>query len=63
MRDPAGEEVRRSGLRKIVGKEGSVGEKIACVVERHDDHDEAAQKIDGLEARALDGRGAGNNSV
>ena len=54
--DPAGEEICRGGLRKIVGKEGSVGEKIARVVERHDDHDDAAEKIDGLDARALDGR-------
>ncbi len=56
VRDPAGEEICRGGLREIVGKEGGVGEKVARVIERHDDHDDAAQKIDRFDARALDGR-------
>ena len=55
MRDPAGEEDRGRSPRQILGLEllrGGV-EVFAGVIERHDHHDEAAQRVDGLEPLAL----------
>jgi hypothetical protein len=53
MSDPAREEQRRGCTSQIVGLEGlGAGMKeVADVVERHDDHYESTQGIDGTYAR------------
>ena len=60
MGDPASEEEKRIGAGEISGREVRCGDvkEVAGVIERHDDHDGAAQGVDGLEARTgFDGCG------
>ncbi len=53
MSDPAGKEEGGGGSGKIGRLEGHGGGayKVTDVIERHDDHDEAAKSVDGLESR------------
>jgi hypothetical protein len=48
MSDPAGKEKRVVGLRKIFRLEAQMGEKVASVVKRHDDHDKTSHDVDGI---------------
>ncbi len=50
--NPAGEEQCGGGLREVYGTDSGTTEIIASVVQRHDDHHETAQQIDGFDARA-----------
>src|SRR5947207_2627800 len=52
MRDPSGEEKGGPGLSQIERIKFHFGKKSARMVEGHDDHDQAAQRIDRLETRA-----------
>lgn len=45
MSDPAREEQGVIGLGQGLGFEAEIGEKIPRMVERHDDHDQAAHDI------------------
>ena len=58
MSDPAGEEQGDAGLVQVCGIEqiGAAVEIIPGVIERHDDHDDASQEIDGFYARRTRGR-------
>ena len=55
--DPAREEQRRAGARRVGRADPGDAEEVARVVERHDDHDRAADQVDRFEASA--GRSAG----
>ena len=60
MGDPASEEEKRIGAGEISGGEVRRGDvkEVTGVIERHDDHDGAAQGVDGLETRTgFDGCG------
>ena len=52
MSDPAGEEQGDAGLMKVGGIEqvSAAVEIIPGVIERHDDHDDTSQEIDGFYA-------------
>ena len=52
MGDPSREEDGRGGPRQIFRRErkGDGVKKLADMIERHDDHDRAAQDVDGLNA-------------
>src|SRR5579859_1876134 len=52
MSDPASEEKRSGGTGKVGGFECKCGgaDEVADMVERHDDHDESAKSIHGLDA-------------
>ena len=47
MRNPPRKEERRPGGHRIGGVDGRAGKEVTRVVECHDDHQEAAKKIDG----------------
>ena len=55
MGDPAGEKQNRRGAREVFGGEGLRAgmEKVPRVVERHDDHDDAAQQVERLDTEFL----------
>jgi hypothetical protein len=57
VRDPAREEERRRRLREIDGILAGDAEIVACVIERHDDHDHPAHDVDRLDAHARRGGG------
>lgn len=59
MRDPAGDEERGPGLRRIDGVDGVAAEVVAGVIERHEDHEQAAQEVDGFDAAAGGNAGDG----
>jgi hypothetical protein len=48
--DPAGQKQRRIG--HVARIHPAWAEKVARVVERHQNHDAAAQQVDGIDARA-----------
>ena len=52
VRDPAREEKGGGGTAEIVGLEGEGAgvEIITGVIERHDDHDETTERVNGLHA-------------
>ncbi len=53
MRDHASEKKPSVGVGQILGFKRNVGEEVPSMVERHNDHDQAAQHIDRYQARAL----------
>ncbi len=55
MRNPARQEQRRIGDVARIKSAGS--KEIACVIERHHDHDQTAQEIDRIEASRVRRRG------
>ena len=55
---PACEEESGGGRREIGGRTG-LAEEVARVIERHDDHDDAAKKVDRFEAGAFYRHGFG----
>ena len=59
MCDPTREEKRGPGCEWVGGINRGVGEEVARVVESHDDHEEAAEKIDGGDA--AEGRWCGSS--
>jgi hypothetical protein len=50
--DPSGEEQRRRRARDVGRTYRDDAEEIACVIKRHQDHDDAAEDVDGLDAVA-----------
>ena len=45
MSDKARKKQRRISLGEKLGRERDVSEKVACMVQRHDDHDQPTQHI------------------
>jgi hypothetical protein len=62
--DPAGEKEERVGVAEVGGRKRAGGcvKKVTGVIERHDDHDCTAQRVDGLDTRAGSG-GCGHLSA
>ena len=50
MRDPTGEEESVIGLGQVFWFETKMAEEVAAMVKRHDDHHQAAQDVDGINA-------------
>ena len=50
MRDPARQE--QAGVGDVAWVEPARSKEVACVIERHHDHDEAAQQVDRIDAGA-----------
>ena len=46
MRNPAGEEQGVIRLSQILGLEAKIGEEVAGMVERHDDHNQATHDVE-----------------
>ena len=42
----------RAGIVHIARVHAAAAEEVACVIEHHDGHDEAAQKVDAVEPRS-----------
>ncbi len=56
MGDPAGQIQEKSRMLRIERIPCVAGEELACVVEWHEDHDEAAQHVDNRDPPAADFR-------
>ena len=53
MRDPAGKKQGYVGVREIGGIKTGIRKKLPHVIERHDDHDDATNYVDGFDADAF----------
>lgn len=60
MCDPACKEQRDSGGGRVRRIQAGVAEKVTRVIERHDDHDDAAHHVNRFDAYALGGTGIGD---
>ena len=61
MCDPASEEECVVGARDRLRRKGQISEIVAGVIDRHEDHDEATNDVDGFETRGTsDGNNAGS---
>lgn len=45
MRDYPGKEEHAIRMRQVLRSKLHIGHEVACVIQRHDDHDESAQDV------------------